>query len=71
MLENEKYYWENSSGIFIPKDELSDEYICNIVMKFGKMYLEQNGHELIVRRFEALNKQFKFFRLTRGLKKDE
>ena len=71
MLENEKYYWENSSGIFIPKDELSDEYICNIVMKFGKMYLEQNGHELIVRRFEALNKQFKFFSRSRGLKKDE
>ncbi len=39
--ENEKYYWKNEKGNLIPKDTLSDEYICNIVMKFGKIWLEQ------------------------------
>ena len=47
MLE-EKYYWKNKDGELIPKHELSDYYVCNIVMRFGKEWLMSNGHEVIV-----------------------
>ena len=56
MLE-EKYYWENKDGELIPKHELSDYYVCNIVMRFGKEWLLSNGHEVIVDRFEKMNKK--------------
>lgn len=59
--ENEKYYWKNDKGVLIPKDTLSDAYICNIVMKFGKNWLEQNGHRTIVAKFEVLNHEYDFF----------
>ena len=61
MLE-EKYYWENKDGDLIPKHELSDYYVCNIVMMFGKAWLLSNGHEVIVDRFEKMNKKYDFFR---------
>ncbi len=52
--ENEKYYWKNEKGNLIPKNSLSNADICNIVIKYGKKYLEENGHKLIVKRFEAM-----------------
>lgn len=62
MIERkELYYWEDSKGQFIPKDELSDLYVCNIVMKFGKNWLNSNGHSVIVQRFEDLNSEYRFF----------
>lgn len=57
----EKYYWTNEKGEKIPKDELSDLHICNIVMKFGKDDLIFSGHKVIVNKFEKLNKKYKFF----------
>ena len=57
----EKYYWINEIGIKIPKHELSDLYICNIVCKFGKNWLRENGHDVIVDKFEELNAKYHFF----------
>ena len=63
MFENEeKYFWKNHEGEYIPKHELSDLYICNIVAKYGKDYLSKNGHMTIVKRFEKLNNEYKFFK---------
>lgn len=67
----EKYYWTNNAGETIPKDELSDLYVCNIVMKHGKNWLVANGHEIIVNRFEELNKEYKFFKVVGGDSADE
>ncbi len=58
---NELYYWTNEKGETIPKHELSDLYVCNIVAKYGKMWLRANGHNVIVDRFEALNKKYGLF----------
>lgn len=59
--ETEKYYWKNSNGEYVPKHTLSDLYVCNIVMKYGKNWLYENGHTMIVTRFEKLNDEHKFF----------
>jgi hypothetical protein len=61
----ELYYWTDSKNNKIPKHELSDYYVCNIVMKFGKEYLREHGHNVIVDRFEALNKEHGFFKALR------
>ena len=62
MEQDELYYWKDQAGNFIPKDELSDLYICNIVMKFGKVWLAENGHMIIVQKFEKLNREYRFFK---------
>lgn len=62
-MKNEKYFWENAKGELIPKHEISDYYVCNIVMKFGKDWLVSHGHQVIVDRFERLNKEHKFFNI--------
>ena len=67
----EKYYWKNKDGKYIPKHELSDLYICNIVMKHGKVWLVENGHVFIVSRFEELNREHKFFKVVGGDSADE
>lgn len=67
----EKYYWTNNAGETIPKHELSDLHVCNIVMKHGKNWLVANGHEIIVNRFEELNKKYKFFKVVGGDSTDE
>lgn len=50
-------------------DELLDKFdnyhICNIVAKYGKKYLEDNGHLLLVRRFEELNRTYDFFKIVK------
>lgn len=63
-MKVELYYWHDTQGNLIPKHELSDLYVCNIVMKFGKLWLEDHGHSVIVQRFEALNEKYKFFKDT-------
>lgn len=62
---DELYYWTDSSGNDVPKHELSDLYVCNIVMKFGKDWLRSHGHATIADRFEALNKEHGFFQMLR------
>lgn len=62
--EKEKYYWINDEGEYIPKSELTDLHVCNIVCKFGKIYLIANGHATLVERFEALNANHKFFNVV-------
>lgn len=61
----EKYYWTNSDGMMIPKHELPDYYICNIVAKYGKNWLSENGHEVLVERFESLNREYGFFKTVK------
>lgn len=58
----EKYYWKNQKNELIPKHELNDYYVCNIVAKYGKNWLSENGHTVLVQRFEELNRQFHFFK---------
>ena len=58
----EKYYWENQKGELIPKHELSDYYICNIVAKYGKNWLSENGHLVLVKHYEELNRQYDFYK---------
>lgn len=60
-IMEEKYYWINNDGEKIPKSELSDLHVCNIIAKFGKIWLEQSGHKVLVNRFENLNKKYKYF----------
>lgn len=62
-VKEELYYWKDSKGNLVPKHELSDSHVCNIVMKFGKTWLQENGHNVIVKRFEDLNKEYNFFRV--------
>jgi len=57
----EKYYWVSQDGNKNPKHKLTDLHICNIVCKYGKDWLRENGHEVIANRFEELNKTHKFF----------
>ncbi len=57
----EQYFWVNEKGINIPKHELSDYHICNIVAKYGKNWLAENGHLVLVKRFEELNREYDFF----------
>lgn len=64
--DNEKYFWLSEDGTKIPKHELDDYHICNIVAKYGKKYLEDNGHLLLVRRFEELNRTYDFFKIVKG-----
>lgn len=61
----EKYYWTDHTGNQIPKHQLDDYYICNIVAKYGKNWLSENGHNILVERFEQLNKQYGFFKIVR------
>jgi len=60
-MENELYYWTTENGELEPKHTLSNLHVCNIVMKFGKNWLNENGHKTIVERFEELNAQYRFF----------
>ena len=53
-LKHEKYYWEKQDGTLIPVDELTNLHIFHIVAKFGKDWLNQNNHYLIVSKFDAL-----------------
>lgn len=57
----EKYYWETKDGDLIPVHELTNLHVCNIVMYFGKEWLNDNGHSVIVNKFESLNKEYRFF----------
>jgi len=59
---DEKYYWTKENGDLIPKHELSDLHVCNIVAKYGKKWLYENGHTTLVRRFEQLNEEHDFFK---------
>lgn len=60
----EKYYWKKEDGTLVPVHELSNKHVCNIVMKFGKDYLRENGHSVIADKFEDLNRRYKFFDLV-------
>jgi len=57
----ERYYWETQDGQFIPVDELTDLYIVNIVIKFGKDKLIALGHNLIIDKFNELRKTSGFY----------
>ncbi len=59
--KNEKYYWVTEYNQLIPKDKLSDSQVCNIVQKFGKNWLNANGHQLIVQRYERMDREYDFF----------
>lgn len=61
LYTKELFYWKSADGTLTPKTELTDLHVCNIVMKFGKNWLNENGHTTIVKRFEELNNKFKFF----------
>ena len=63
----EKYYWTNQKGINIPKHELTDYHVCNIVAKFGKNWLSENGHDVLVKRYEDLNREYNFFKVIEEL----
>lgn len=65
-MNNEKYYWTDSKGNKIPKHELDNYHLCNIVMKFGKNWLSENGHVTLVRRFEEMNREHNFFECVKG-----
>ena len=41
---------------------LTDIHVCYIVCKYGKDWLNENGHSVIVDRFNQLNKQYDFFK---------
>ena len=62
----EKYYWKNQKNELIPKHELNDYYVCNIVAKYGKKWLSENGHTVLVQRYEELNRQYHFFKEVKG-----
>lgn len=53
-LEDEKYYWKTIDGKLIKVDDLEEEHIINIVIKFGKDKLIQNGYKNIVDKFYAI-----------------
>jgi len=57
----ERYYWETHDGHFIPVDDLDDKYIVNIVIKFGKDYLAENGYRRIIEGFNTVRKASNFY----------
>ena len=61
-MDKELYYWTSQDGTKTPKDNLTDIHICHIVCKYGKDWLNENGHSVIVDRFNQLNKQYDFFK---------
>jgi len=62
---SEKYYWMDHNGTVTPKHQLSDYYICNIVAKYGKNWLTENGHDVLVKRYEELNRQYDFYKAVK------
>lgn len=59
-LREEKYFWETKSGEFIPINQLTDLHVFNIVAYFGKKWLEENGHSLIIERFNQLDAEHRW-----------
>lgn len=68
-LRQEKYYWEKQDGTLVPVDELTNLHIFHIVVKFGKDWLNQNDHCLIVNKFDALTSKLNLKQLIESADK--
>ena len=52
--DDEKYYWRTKDGEYIKVDDITNEHLVNIVLKFGKDKLENNGYYSLVKRFNKI-----------------